>query len=105
LDAIELQGEDLVVSTHACGALTDRVLERARAARARVAVLPCCHDRQHCRDGGLTGWLDPALAIDVTRAATLREAGYAVHTQTIPREITPKNRLLLAEPAVFSRSP
>ena len=34
---------DIVVSSHACGALTDRVLEGAVAVRARVAVLPCCH--------------------------------------------------------------
>jgi len=30
--------------------------------------------------------------------ARLRTAGYHVHTQTIPTEITPKNRLLLAGP-------
>jgi hypothetical protein len=43
--------------------------------------------------------VDAALAIDVTRAARLRAAGYVVHTQTIPAAITPKNRLLLGEPA------
>jgi Methyltransferase domain len=42
-----LHAGDLVVATHACGSLTDRVLERAAAARARVAVLPCCHDTSH----------------------------------------------------------
>jgi SAM-dependent methyltransferase len=98
LDCVALNAGDLVVSTHACGTLTDRVLERAMQARARVAVLPCCHDKELCDDGDLRGWLDPSLAIDVTRAARLRSAGYAVHTQTIPAEITPKNRLLLAEP-------
>jgi hypothetical protein len=66
--------------------------------RARVAVLPCCHDAERNDSGGLTGWLDPALAIDVTRAARLREADYAVYTQHIPNEITPKNRLLLGAP-------
>ena len=43
LDDVEILPTDLVVSSHACGALTDRVLERAVSARARVAVLPCCH--------------------------------------------------------------
>ncbi|HEX5656503.1 MAG TPA: methyltransferase [Polyangiales bacterium] len=105
IDAISLCAGDLVVSTHACGTLTDRVLARAIEARARVAVLPCCHDSELCDDGGLRGWLDPSLAIDVTRAAKLRERGYSVHTQTIPREITPKNRLLLAEPLLSSLSP
>jgi len=61
--------------------------------------LPCCHDKLENDQGGLGGWLDPALAIDTTRAARLRGHGYTVHTQTIPTTITPKNRLLLAEPA------
>jgi len=44
LEDIEILDTDVVVSSHACGALTDRVLNRAVAAHARVAVLPCCHD-------------------------------------------------------------
>lgn len=89
---------DLVVSAHACGPLTDDVLARAIAASARVVVLPCCQSTGRCDLGGVEGWLDPALAIDVTRVARLRAAGYRVHTQRIPEAITPKNRLILAEP-------
>ena len=44
LEAVEILDTDVVVSSHACGGLTDLVLARAAAARARVAVLPCCHD-------------------------------------------------------------
>jgi hypothetical protein len=98
LDAVALRTDDLIVSVHACGALTDAVLDRAIAARARVAVLPCCHDARACDTGGLEGWMDAALAIDATRAARLAAAGYRVRTQTIPSEISPKNRLLLGEP-------
>ncbi|MET0791467.1 MAG: methyltransferase, partial [Polyangiaceae bacterium] len=98
LESIAACPGDLLVSCHACGSLTDDVLARAIAARARVVVLPCCHDKLDNDQGGLSGWLDAPLAIDVTRAARLRAHGYSVHTQTIPREITPKNRLLLAEP-------
>jgi hypothetical protein len=64
-----------------------------------VVVLPCCHEKSRAAEGGLGGWLDTALAIDVTRVATLRTEGYVVYTQEIPSEITPKNRLLMAEPA------
>ena len=99
LSSISAQRGDLLVSCHACGSLTDAVLSQAIAAGARVSVLPCCHDKLANEQGGLEGWLDPALAIDVTRAARLRGHGYRVHTQTIPAAITPKNRLLLAEPA------
>lgn len=91
---------DLVVSVHACGSLTDTVLGLAMEARARVAVLPCCHDAERSSTGGLEGWVDGALAVDVTRAARLRQAGYRVITRLIPEEITPMNRLLMGEPEV-----
>ncbi len=98
IDDVALDENDLVVSAHACGPLTDRILERAANARARVAVLPCCHSESTCDTGGLGGWMDAALAIDATRARKLAALGYAVRTQLVPSTITPKNRLLLASP-------
>jgi Methyltransferase domain len=100
MSSAAVQAGDLLVSCHACGALTDEVLSKAIAVGARVVVLPCCHDKMRQDQGGLGGWLDSALAIDVTRAARLRGHGYRVHTQTISAAVTPKNRLLLAERAV-----
>ena len=97
-DRVDVARTDIVVSSHACGALTDRVLDRAVAARARVAVLPCCHDHVHCESGDLEGWMPADLAIDATRAARLRQHGYRVWTKTIPVEVTPRNRLLIGVP-------
>jgi len=97
-DGVSGEADDVVVSAHACGAFTDRVIDWAIHASARVAVLPCCHDVEKNDAGGLTGWLDAPLAIDVMRALRLRAAGYRVRTQTIPAEITPKNRLILGNP-------
>jgi hypothetical protein len=99
LDEIEIRPGDLVVSSHACGNLTDVVLDRAISARARVAVLPCCHHLKTGDAGGLSGWVERAAAIDIVRAVHLAGHGYRIWTQTIPAEITPKNRLLLGEPA------
>lgn len=99
IEGITLSADDLVVSAHACGSLTDLVLDQAMSAGARVAVLPCCHDLNTADTGGLEGWMDGPLAVDAARVARLRTEGYRVYTQTIPAEITPKNRLLLAEPA------
>jgi hypothetical protein len=99
LESVALSGHDLVVSGHACGALADLVLERASASRARVAVLPCCHDLAINDTGPLSGWVDGPLAVDVMRAVRLEQRGYRVRTQTIPALITPKNRLLLGEPS------
>ena len=98
IDDIEILDTDIVVSSHACGALTDRVLDRATAARARVAVMPCCHDLDSGDDGGLSGWVDGAAAIDIVRAMRLAQQGYRIWTQAIPKEITPKNRLLIGAP-------
>ena len=97
-DGAALAPGHLVVSCHACDALTDTVLDLAAGARARVAVLPCCHDEVTCNAGVVQGWLDPALAIDVMRATRLSNLGYRVWTQSIPAAITPKNRLLMGEP-------
>jgi SAM-dependent methyltransferase len=97
IEDVPIHAGDLVVSSHACGALTDDVLTRAIAARARVVVLPCCHEKATCDRGGVDGWVDAPLAIDMTRAARLRASGYVVYTHRIPEEITPKNRLLMGE--------
>lgn len=98
IDDVALGPEDLVVSVHACGDLTDTVIDQAVKAGARLAVLPCCHDTKTGDLGGMDGWLDGPMAIDVTRAARLEARGYAIITRIIPAEITPKNRLLLAHP-------
>ena len=99
VDVIEILPGDIVVSVHACGGLTDVVLELATVARARVAVLPCCHDAGVSDAGALSGWMDDALAIDVVRARRLATQGYRIWTQRIPQDITPKNRLLMGAPA------
>ncbi len=98
LETVPLMREDIVVSVHACGALTDMVMNAAIGVRAKVAVLPCCHDIARSDTGGLKGWMDGPLAVDATRAARLRSVGYTVLTHMIPAEITPKNRLLMGHP-------
>jgi hypothetical protein len=93
-----ISADDLVVAVHACGRLTDSILDRVIVARARVAFMACCHDAEASDRGGLGGWLEPAIAIDATRVARLRAHGYDVHTQRIPADITPENRLVIATP-------
>jgi len=105
VDAVPILPGDIVVSIHACGRLTDLVLQIAVIARARVAVLPCCHDVGVCDAGALSGWMDDALAIDVVRARRLASQGYRIWTQRIPQDITPKNRLLIGAPVDAPASP
>ena len=84
MEQVELSADDLVVASHACGHLTEVVLDRAASARARVAVLPCCHHLAAGDTGGLTGWVDGAAAIDIMRASRLAERGYRIWTHAIP---------------------
>ncbi|HCY86914.1 MAG TPA: methyltransferase domain-containing protein [Desulfobacteraceae bacterium] len=99
LEEVPLSESDIVVSAHACGSLTDTVITRAVSVRARVAVLPCCHDLKTCRDGGLSGWMAGDLAVDAYRAMGLTGHGYDIHTAVIPSDVTPKNRLLMGWPS------
>ena len=92
---ITILPDDIVVSAHACGSLTDLIIERAVEQRARVAVLPCCHNLKESSTNGLEGWMDKTLAVDTARAVSLRSKGYRIVTQKIPSDITPKNRLLM----------
>jgi hypothetical protein len=98
LEDVPLTQGDVVVSIHACGALTDVILERAASVRARVAVLPCCHDLDVNDAGNLTGWVGGPLAVDVVRALHLKQQGYRIWTQSISDDITPRNRLLIGAP-------
>jgi hypothetical protein len=75
LDRVPLATDDVVVSIHACGALTDTVIGLATASRSRLAVMPCCHELDSAQTGGLTGWLNGPLAVDVVRASDLRGLG------------------------------
>ena len=76
LAQVELREDDVVVSVHACGALTDAVIDAATAVRSRLAVMPCCHDVHRADTCGLTGWLHGPLAVDVVRASDpVRRAG------------------------------
>lgn len=91
-----LAAGDLALAIHACGSLTDLVIDRAVAAQASVALLPCCHAIAPA--AFLGGWLAGPLALDTLRAVRLHGAGYSVTTRTIDARITPQNRLLLARP-------
>ncbi len=94
---ITIRPEDLVVSAHACGTLTDLIIDKAVERQSRLAVLPCCHDLKRSSTEGLDGWMDKTLAVDTIRALKLKSQGYRIVTQKIPDDITPKNRLLMGE--------
>ena len=120
-------------AVHACGDLSDAVLALAVAARAPVALVPCCHrglgsarrlakrldeamprgaeampgdaafsinaayeTKEETKEENVSREsVSPSVAVDVARLETLRRAGYDVAAATLPREITPQNRVIL----------
>ena len=90
----------IVISTHACGSLTDAVLEyAAEVSAASIAVMPCCYTGT--ADGapyGVRRMLGVGMAADVRRAFELQGRGdYHVDFAAVPRAITPMNRIIVAE--------
>ena len=101
LEDVALGADDVIVSSHACGALSDAVLSRAAAVGARVALLPCCHVTKWRPD--LVGRADPSAYVDEERATWLVERGYDVTVDAIPADVSAKNRLLLGRPRAHTR--
>ncbi len=104
IETFQTLSGDLLVSVHGCGLLTDTILTKAIETPCPVAVLPCCQSKSKCDSAGLEGWMDRILAIDTARAMRMQYAGFRTYTRTIPSDITPKNRLLLAEPDESARA-
>lgn len=89
----------VVISTHACGSLTDQVLRHAVDFQAAsVAVMPCCYTGTDAGTPyGVRRILGVAMSADVRRSFYLQENDYHVDFAAIPKSITPMNRILVAE--------
>jgi hypothetical protein len=89
----------IVISTHACGSLTDNVLSYAVDKHASaVAVMPCCYTgTDQGTPYGLRRMLGVSLSADVRRSFYLQQHQYHVDFATIPKSITPMNRIIVAE--------
>ena len=89
----------VVVSTHACGSLTDDVLQYAMDSQAAsVAVMPCCYTGTDAgAPYGVRRVLGVGLSADIRRSFYLQSNGYHVDFAAIPKTITPMNRVIVAE--------
>lgn len=113
--------DELVVSCHACGLLTDEVMVAAMAGKMLrpLVLVPCCHEARPSlprpqpwmprRSWGLWPWLQGGAvhqlggeAVDGARADYLKHVGYHVIVDHIDPAITPANRAIIAEPPLSS---
>ena len=89
----------IVISTHACGSLTDKVLEYSiNSEAASLAVMPCCYTgTDEGAPYGVRRMLGVGLSADVRRSFYLQENNYHADFGAIPRAVTPMNRIIVAE--------
>lgn len=85
-----------VISTHACGVLTDLTLDIAISVSGNVAVMPCCYPENKCQAPmALQSQLGFETAFDIDRTYKLEKAGYHVNWSSIPATISPMNRVIV----------
>lgn len=92
------------LAVHACGRATDACLEVASDLHAPIAALPCCYTGTASgAPRGVRRAMGVAAAADIDRSYRMQARGFHVDWAAIPREITPLNRILVAEPRTGGR--
>jgi len=87
----------IVIATHACGTLTDKVLEEAvKMECCAIAAISCCYTGT---DKGVPYGIKRAhgvvWAADIKRAYFLDSHNFHTDYSTIPLKITPLNRIVV----------
>jgi len=118
IESIVPDPSTLLMGIHACGRLSDTVIDLAIRSMCPLALVPCCHSKKiltpdqasdfaalMTSNASSTSSCSPILPsytladfMDAHRKQRLIDAGYAVREVMIPEEFTPKNRILLAVP-------
>lgn len=95
-ESLRLREGASVLLVHACGSLTDQGLTHAMKCGGSVAAMPCCYGKAvPARVAGLSQPFGRENAIDISRSYKLSDEGYQVDWGSVPRPITPKNRVLI----------
>jgi hypothetical protein len=120
LVSVEAHPSTLLASVHACGTLSDYLVELAIHSGAPLAIVPCCHTvqtekgyRPHAFSGmdaaSVAALVDEQRSnertitrsigdvVDEIRCVTLENAGFAVEEVMLPDIFTKRNRLIMSE--------
>ena len=95
----ELKSDFALVAVHACGKLTDQCLDLALTGGNAIVVVPCCYTGTGKTEPyALKKSLGVSLSTDIGRTYRLENEDYRVEWDSIPPQITPMNRVILAHP-------
>lgn len=94
-DLVITEKDCLVIGVHACGGLTDTIIDLALENRLPFAVMPCCSNSS---DPYLDRFSNPFEAVNYHRIKRVQEEGYHVELREIDKSITEKNLLIVGEP-------
>ncbi|GMH46420.1 hypothetical protein TrRE_jg4162 [Triparma retinervis] len=88
-----------VIGVHACGSLTDAILQYAISNSATsIAVMPCCYTGTNPQAPyGLKRVFGSSWSSDIARSYLLSSNDYHTDFSSIPSLITPMNRIIVAE--------
>ncbi len=87
---------DILMAVHACGSLTDRIIEEGISQRVPLAVMPCCYkESTYLPQSSLPYFQNKRDAIDAARVMAVRSQGYEVVLRNIDPKVTPMNRIIV----------
>jgi hypothetical protein len=86
------------IGVHCCGSLTDHCIDVASLIQKPLAIMPCCYGSPKGSPLGVRRALGSALASDIDRSYRLESSGLMVDWSSIPRSVTPMNRIIVALP-------
>ncbi|MBU1975459.1 MAG: SAM-dependent methyltransferase [Nanoarchaeota archaeon] len=102
---VEVQGNAAVVAVHACGGLTDRVLEKAVEAKVPFGIMPCCYrlgiaeyDLALPPDARKQLYKNQQDYYDTRRIQFAIENGFEARIERIDSRISPMNNVLVGIP-------
>ena len=109
LEQLQPHPSCLLASVHACGGLSDLLIASAASSQSPIALVPCCHTRKKKALLGASDFArveydaiinadevkDLTTMLDEAREAALRNAGFDICTQYLPKRFTLKNRVIM----------
>jgi hypothetical protein len=94
-----------ILAVHACGVRSDRAVDAAISGGGPLVMVPCCYEgTAQSAPSALRESLGVVDAADIDRTYRLERAGFSVRWSSLPRAVTPMNRVILALPAAAAEA-